>query len=498
MPVLDRIVRSSDHAARLSFSLFAVPFVVSLSLGGGTGVFETADVVAEALCLPFLVGSLVRLLRRSPPKPVLLALGTAGLFLLLPLIQLAPLPPSIWTKLGGREAIASAFALAGVETPWLGISLFPAATWRSILALTPALAVFAGVMQLDFRQRRMAAYCLIGAGFVTAMLAIIQLVQGPTGLLRVHHDNLTSIVAFFANPNHIAALLYCCILIAVTISIAQTLGLLAQTNWRKSGFWTWRALTPVFLFFLSCLFLFGVALTRSRAGVAITMASILCAVAATLPYAGRLALSKSVIVAGLLGAVIAGAVLNYSLYDVLQRLQGGLENESRVRIAQLSGEILREYMPFGAGIGTFLPIYGMHETVATALHLPINRAHNEFLEWGIEGGVSSYLLLVVAICWLAWLNAFVWIRGVGPYFSDACLTRACAAAPALLLVHSLVDYPFRTIALMSVGASCFSMALAAVADPDTAVEMSTSPHEPSLRMEPRSGRRRSRIPRRAA
>ena len=67
-----------------------------------------------------------------------------ALMLLVPLIQLVPLPPSIWTALPGRAPVADGFRLLGQPLPWLPMSLAPARTVASLLWLLPALAVLLG------------------------------------------------------------------------------------------------------------------------------------------------------------------------------------------------------------------------------------------------------------------------------------------------------------------------------------------------------------------
>ena len=59
---------------------------------------------------------------------------------LVPLGQLVPLPPELWTALPSREAAAEAFQLVGRELPWMPVSLSPRATWLSALSLLPPVA----------------------------------------------------------------------------------------------------------------------------------------------------------------------------------------------------------------------------------------------------------------------------------------------------------------------------------------------------------------------
>ena len=57
---------------------------------------------------------------------------------ILPLLQLVPLPPWIWTRLPHRDKIVGVFALLQQDLPWLPISVSPSLTWASVLSLVAA------------------------------------------------------------------------------------------------------------------------------------------------------------------------------------------------------------------------------------------------------------------------------------------------------------------------------------------------------------------------
>ena len=67
----------------------------------------------------------------------------AALAVLLVLLQLIPLPPALWSHLPGREFVAQGFALIGQPLPWLPLSLSPADTIATAMALLPPLAMLA-------------------------------------------------------------------------------------------------------------------------------------------------------------------------------------------------------------------------------------------------------------------------------------------------------------------------------------------------------------------
>ncbi len=76
----------------------------------------------------------------------------------------------------------------------------------------------------------------------------------------------------------------------------------------------------------------------------------------------------------------------------------------------------------------------------------MNEAHNEPLQLAIEGGIPAVLLFALFGWW--------WLAAVGRILSrgrrSQPIAQACAAATAILMLASLVDYPLRTPLLGSV------------------------------------------------
>ena len=149
-------LRTWQQRPRLFFSLCAVTVVSSLLLGGGTRGGFLSDTILELIAIPaFLasVSSIVALPRsrskRRAEWALLLCLAIAAL----PLVQLVPLPPWLWTELPNREQMVAVFGLLGQELPWLPISVSPSATWVSICFPLLPFTIFLGVIeQLPWRR----------------------------------------------------------------------------------------------------------------------------------------------------------------------------------------------------------------------------------------------------------------------------------------------------------------------------------------------------------
>jgi len=153
----------------------------------------------------------------------------------------------------------------------------------------------------------------------------------------------------------------------------------------------------------------------------------------------------------LLGASAVAVVfgLQFAVYRVLERFTSDPLEDARLTFARGTLEAASAYLPFGAGMGSFVPVYARFESAEALLPSFANRAHNDFLELWLEAGVAGMVLMALFAAWFAVRCAAVWRRRL-PWGRDIdrSLARAATVIIALLCAHSLVDYPLRTAALM--------------------------------------------------
>ena len=95
------------------FYLCAVVIVASLILGGGTRGGFLSDAILQLLAIPLLLVSLWRMFEVPLTRQMQLALWFCLAIAVLPLIQLIPLPPWLWTALPNRQPSAETFAILG-------------------------------------------------------------------------------------------------------------------------------------------------------------------------------------------------------------------------------------------------------------------------------------------------------------------------------------------------------------------------------------------------
>jgi O-antigen ligase len=104
---------------------------------------------------------------------------------------------------------------------------------------------------------------------------------------------------------------------------------------------------------------------------------------------------------------------------------------------------------FGTGYGTFVQTYQIYELPNDIYSEYVNHAHNEYAELLMEGGIVAALLIAIYALFLGW--GMLERR-------DHATARAAFLCILVVLVHSLVDYPLRTMAIMS----CFIFAHAMI------------------------------------
>jgi O-antigen ligase len=467
--------RFDSAATRINTASLLLPstaFVVAAAIvmGGGTREALWSDAVVQLLALALFALTIPLMFRENANGSGRLVIAIIGIAAAIGAYELVPLPPSIWTRLPGRETIAAGFTASGIDLPWLPVSLSPGQTWRSLLAVIPAIAVFAAVAQLGFRARRSLSLLLIALGLVSVLLGLAQLMQGPLSSLRFFPvTNAYSSVGFFANRNHYAALLYC----LIPFVTAWVVEFLAD---RGPG----RLLGVVVFLGVYVILLLGLGMALSRAGIAL---AVIATAASLLLFRGlepgTVKRSLSVMGAAFLIALLL--IVQYALFDLATRFSTDTLNDSRLDIARTTLTASTAFAPFGSGLGTFEPVYKMFETVDAVGRTYVNHAHDDWLELWLELGWVVIIPIVAFLTWFVRAAVRAWREpSQSQNLLDRALPPAATIVVTLLMMHSVVDYPLRTTAMSTVLA--------------VACALLVPPHRAS-RAAPESGERKSKGPR---
>ena len=426
---------SWDPLAIAALALLAA----SIVFGGASREHAMRLALVELAALPLLVLGVGRLFSSSLWPEHRFALGLLAVLIAIPLLQLVPLPPAVWTALPGRDQLVLALQLAGLEPDWVPLSLTPDFTWRSVLALVPPTALFVAILSLPHSQRQRMVQLCIAAALIGILLGAAQLVTGGGLLHPWATTNPDAVTGFFANRNHMASYL----LVALPFAVTSGAAALRRRD---------RRLTPLWLGALFVgLVVVGLAVIRSRAGITLFAPVMMASLLAAWIAAGRGRPRPGLLVlVGATGAALT-AVAILALPSILERFDTQGAPEVRFERWPLVAETAQTYLPLGSGIGSFDPVYRSIEPLNELDSTYFNQAHNEYLETWLEAGwlggglILAFLVWYARRCWSAW-------KAIPSRERD--LQRAASIGIGVVLVHSLVDYPLRTATMAVLFALC--------------------------------------------
>lgn len=411
-----------------------------LLLGGGGSPAALSEVVVQLLAALTATALVIGPWRwhRSPP---LAAWVVVGLLLAVPILQLIPLPPGLWHALPGRGVLREGLAIAGRDNAWHPLSLHPALTLASALALVVPAIMLVGVSALDRRDRQFLLAVLVTAGLAAVVLGAAQWAGGP-GAMRFYaasHRDFPPLQ--FANRNAAADFL----LIALMATPVACAGL-------PRG--------RVLALMAAALLALGVLVTGSRAGIVLLVTVALPATALALWPAPRepRRLARG-LTAGLAGGALAIAALMAvpAFQPVAARFMQG--DGARTALWAAGWQGVRATWPAGSGVGTAPIMLMAQERLDTVDQTLPNRVHNDWLEWLLEAGLPGILAgaVIIAILGRAFCHAWRDPARRGEL-------RWAGASLAVLALHSTVDYPLRALALALLAALAGGIVLANYAE----------------------------------
>jgi hypothetical protein len=360
----------------------------------------------------------------------------AALVVMVPLAQLVPLPPAFWHGLPGRGIEVQALALIGQDQSWRPISMAPNLTLSALMSMVAALILLVMVASLRLGGRSLVLGAVVGVGLLSLLVGAGQVGGGDGVIFRFFDPGYGYLAGFQNNRNSESDIL----LIAMVCSAALIRDM-ALTGLLPDR----RRLVLGAAVCMSMLFSLGIVLTGSRTGMVLISAAILAQAVLLKPWLGLGARHLTlVLVAGLL---IAGALV-YALQDnaMITHALGRFRTttEFRPEIWQDTRFAIANYFPWGSGMGTFVPAFMAGERLEIVSATYSNRAHNDYLELLLEAGIGGSLVFGV-VTTLVLNGAFRGLFRSGPRISGQVF---CAISVlSIIAVHSIVDYPLRSMSL---------------------------------------------------
>lgn len=424
--------RDSGWLARIIMA-----YVVILSVAGGGPPVWGLDTLAIGLCSLILIVSVAlsdgMATLRSFSLPVRIAL--IGI-VVLPLLQLIPLPPAWWQALPGAPLRIEVLSLAGLADRWQPLSLEPVYTAYSAAMGMAFVALVAGTARLDTRALHAVLWLLFLITATGLVLGVIQVGSGGMPIIQDPSDK-GFLIGWMANKNHMALML------AVSVPWFHYL----MTARGGEGRFITVMTCAYMVLVLPCL-----VATNSRAGLGLGIlacAWVGMALMRNLTLRYRLAM--------LLGfAGLAGMVVMSSAFDIVFTRMNAVQEDGRWQIVQDSQPLIHDFWLWGSGVGSFSNLFQTRELLAWLTQHYVNQMHNEYLQVLVEfglAGVALLLLFVVAVAGQAW-------HRLSESGNPLARLRNRTAVFTLLLfaIHSVVDYPLRRPACLVM----FAVALAII------------------------------------
>lgn len=372
------------------------------------------------------------------PPPIaarwLLLIMVAGLAIVL--LQLVPLPAALGAH-GLRARVADGYALLGRPVPPLPLSLAPYDGLGSLLALIPPVALFCAILRLGaFRASWLAAALLAGtvAGITLGALQVVS--PGADSSWYLYRETNRGVaVGFFANANHMADLLVVALPFLAALAAAG----------RSRNLQRYSALLAI-LAGATVVVVVGIIINGSLAGFVLAVPALAASMTIFAPPARRLRLPIAVVA----GVALLGAVAVMGSSRIGQEASGSVQ--SREQILKTTAQAIGDTMPFGSGLGSFVKVYPLYEKPDHVTPEYVVHAHNDYAELILELGFGGVLLTLLFLAWWTAAVRAAWRPGHGgPY------ARAASIASAVILVHSLVDFPLRTTAISATFAMCLAL-----------------------------------------
>lgn len=418
-------------------ALLAVLLVAFVSGGGGSrfGLANLAVQLTAIAAIGFHRDSFNTFWRES-------SLALRGLIiaaLLLPIIQIIPLPPAVWSALPGRDLVTRSLELTG-GSGWMPISLDPLRTLLALTALITPLAILITGWKIPRERLVTLGWLVVGLGLITMLLGVLQTSGGnsDTTVFGARRPG-EILMGTFANRNSTGLWL------GFTLALAALLPLTRPH--------------PALLFArlaVCALLVVAIVLTRSRTALVLAIVPIalggLRALWWTLherrqPTLDRNARRRPLILALAALALIATGAASLvvaapgRLGEVLERFEA--KDDPRRFIWDDATYSIDRYWPAGSGMGTFDEVFQIDESLENLTRRRAGRAHNDYIELAIEAGPFG---LLVAAMWLVLVGWLSWRARRSP------LRWAAWSGSAFLLtiaLQSITDYPLRNQTMLA-------------------------------------------------
>jgi len=416
--------------------------IAAILVGGGGshyGLANLAVLLAALLALSFHRHAFARFWREAPGGVSLLVAAS----ILLPAVQLVPLPYATWSSLPSRDLVEQSFDLAGLaDATGIPLSVHPARTALALLALIVPLAVLTIGWAVPRDRLITAGWLVVALGIAQFLLGVVQVLSnGETGLLYPENPMPGVLFGFFANRNSTGLFLVGALTLATILP--------PPSGMTRAGAFL-RATCIVIL-------VLEIVLTRSRTALALAFLPLALGTVRAIrerrrmarpyePGSGRsrnFSIAVIALFVAALGATFATSSGRFA--DTIERFDAQ-RVDARLYIWDDATYTIERFWPVGAGMGTFDDVFQIDESLESLSERRAGRAHNDYIEVAIEAGAAGLILVAAwlfVVAWLAWRARLARRRWIAWSGATILLTVA---------LQSITDYPLRNLSMLALAA----------------------------------------------
>lgn len=365
------------------------------------------------------------------------------------MLYLLPIPVDIWQALAGRELYFHTLQAMKISAPGsFALSLSPDATWASMLAGIPIVAMFAAGQVLPTKAIKSLLAVLLTATTLQLVLSVLQLALGLDSLFYFDLAATGSIVGSFANRNHLADFLIMSLPVCIYVFFDQSKK--KRTSNSTLFIEPRKQVILPFLLFLGFAFVLILLTTLSRGGLISGFIALGVSICVYLLALGNKASAKQRFAyLGLSIVFIALATLASGLEGIQSRLGERFLTDAEVRntIASASLTAASQFWPWGSGLGSFEAVFPRFQPAISIGY--IEYAHNDYAQLLMELGAAGVVLMAA----FAILLIHQVLNVVRVYRAEQRLPKVvvmqcfCGVGLLAFLLHSWVEFNMHIPAL---------------------------------------------------
>lgn len=377
--------------------------------------------------------------RRGAPKLDRLVTCSAAVLLIIPVLQILPIPLGFIRILSPARAalIEAAAPFTGGPPRFASLSAVPFNTAQYVVTLAGCAAVILLVRDIAYRTRGLPWAPVWPLLVIAGLEAVLGFYQA------VAEGGLTFATGTYANRDHFAGLLEIALPFAALYPVA-----ILQREKRRHESPARPALLACVLIAIAVILLVGIIFSLSRMGFIVALASLFVSGSIVLTVRGwrvdyedeskrwrkwlpNIPLAFAIIF-GFIFLPTDPLVARFAEFARTDDISA----DTRAQIWRDSVSLVKDYPLTGCGFGTYESCFYRYKQVAPMF--TVDYAHNDYLQVLAEAGVIGFaagLIFLLAILFRA-VRGIVYARSIDSRF----LNIACVASITGILLHSLVDF----------------------------------------------------------